>query len=405
MTHIHELLVIGSGPYGLSIGAHAAAAGVDVCVLGHPMAAWRENMPKGMLLKSEPRASNLSEPSGLFSFSAYCTSRGLASEHGRPTPLTTFSDYGLWFAQHVVPEVEETTVTALTPDGSSFRAITKNGESLRAQTVAVAVGMLPFRNYPMALRELAAERYSHSSDHKDLSSFNGQDVTVVGGGQGALETATLLAELGARPQLVARTERLTWNPPPASLNRSRVRTLREPFSGLGTGWRNWLWSEHPEIVHRLPAERRSRMAASAFGPAGAWWLRDRFHTMKIPTLTGHRVARARTTDAGRIRLTLSNRGGRKTYQETDHVIAATGFVADLNKLDMLSTDLRSSLEREPGGLSPKLNRVFESSHPRLFFAGLLAVGSFGPSMRFVQGTEFAARRVVRGVRRTLGHSR
>ena len=50
---MHDLLVVGAGPYGLSIASHATAAGLDVRVLGRPMQTWREHMPRGMFLTSE----------------------------------------------------------------------------------------------------------------------------------------------------------------------------------------------------------------------------------------------------------------------------------------------------------------------------------------------------------------
>ncbi|MFE3939479.1 NAD(P)-binding domain-containing protein, partial [Streptomyces goshikiensis] len=403
MTNIHDLLVIGAGPYGLSIGAHATAAGLNVCVVGRPMASWRYHMPKGMLLKSEPWASDLSDPTGLHSLAAYSASRGLIAEHGHPTPLSVFNEYGLWFARRVVPPVEERTVIEVVPEGAGFSVTTAGGKAFRARTVAVAVGMLAFMHLPRALGELPPELYSHSSDHHDLGAFDGQDVTVIGAGQAALETATLLAEQGASPRVVARTESLVWNTPPQPLQRPLLRSLRDPHSGLGTGWANWLWSRHPGTVRRLPAARRTRIAASALGPAGSWWLRGRFNERNIPFLTGHRVQRAEEVD-GRVRLTLADFRGTTTTQYAGHVIAATGFSADVHKLGLLDSRLRSTLALVPGSASPELNRGFESSHRGLFFAGLLAVPSFGPSMRFVHGTNFTAQRLVKGVCRTLRSS-
>lgn len=87
--------------------------------------------------------------------------------------------------------------------------------------------------------------------------------------------------------------------------------------------------------------------------------------------------------------------------DTDHVIAATGFRPDLGRLEMLDARLRYSLSTVGPSRSPELNAGFESSYPGLFFAGLLAAPSFGPSMRFVYGATFTAGRLVRGVRRRL----
>ena len=47
-----DLLVIGAGPYAYAAAACARQSGIDVHVVGHPMAFWREQMPAGMFLRS-----------------------------------------------------------------------------------------------------------------------------------------------------------------------------------------------------------------------------------------------------------------------------------------------------------------------------------------------------------------
>lgn len=73
---MYDLLVVGAGPYGLSIASHAAAAGLKVRVFGRPMASWRDHMPRGMFLKSEPWASNLSDPERRWRLDVYCERQG-----------------------------------------------------------------------------------------------------------------------------------------------------------------------------------------------------------------------------------------------------------------------------------------------------------------------------------------
>ena len=72
-----SVAIIGTGPYGLSIAAYLRAAGVDFRIFGTPMNAWRSHMPKGMFLKSEGCASNLSSPSGGYTLKQYCAEGGL----------------------------------------------------------------------------------------------------------------------------------------------------------------------------------------------------------------------------------------------------------------------------------------------------------------------------------------
>ncbi|MYT21979.1 NAD(P)-binding domain-containing protein [Streptomyces sp. SID7760] len=397
---MNDLVVVGAGPYGLSIAAHAAAAGLGVRVLGRPMASWRDHMPAGMYLKSEPWSSNLSAPGGRHTLAAYCAGRGRAAEHGSPLPIDVFSSYGMWFARHAVPEVEEVTVTEVCPQGDGFLVRTAEGPPLPARTVALAVGVMPFVHLPEPLRELPPGHCSHSSGHRDLSRFAGREVAVIGAGQAALETAALLAENGARPCLVARRSRLNWNTVPQPLERPLLRALREPHSGLGTGWRSWAWSELPWAVRRLPAPTRERIAATALGPAGAWWLRDRFER-SVPVLLGHRLHRAAAVGE-RTRLGLTTASGESVVLDVAHVVAATGFTPHLGRLELLDARLRAVLDTVGDGGTPELSAGFESSWPGLFFAGLLTAPSFGPSMRFVHGAGFTAGRLVAGVRKRLG---
>ena len=77
--------VIGAGPYGVSIAGHLASAGVDFRIFGRPLERWQSQMPKGMFLKSEGCASNLSEPSGCRTLARYCADNGLPySARGMP---------------------------------------------------------------------------------------------------------------------------------------------------------------------------------------------------------------------------------------------------------------------------------------------------------------------------------
>ncbi|MFC3347073.1 NAD(P)-binding domain-containing protein [Streptomyces echinoruber] len=395
---MYDLLVVGAGPYGLSIASHAAAAGLDLRVFGRPMASWRDHMPRGMFLKSEPWASNLSDPQGRWSLEAYCAGQGVAARHAKPIPVETFASYGLWFAHHAVPAVDERTVTRVSARPEGFEVVTEDGEVLHARTVALAVGVMPFVEIPAVLRHLDPALVTHSSHHSDLDRFRGGDVTVIGGGQAALETAALLAEQGTRVRVLARADRLYWNDVPPPWERPWWQSLRSPHSGLGPGWRNWFYAERPGLFRRLPEPTRARIAATALGPAGAWWVRERVEP-HVEVLLGHQVTAAHPAGDG-LRLRITGASGATRTLETGHVIAATGFRATADRLGLLSADLRAGLVTAADG-APAVGRSFESSHPGLFLAGLVTASGFGPAMRFVHGAGFTAGTLVRGVRRRL----
>jgi len=397
---MYDLLVVGAGPYGLSIGSHAAAAGLSLRVFGRPMASWRDHMPRGMFLKSEPWASNLSDPGGHRTLEVYCAGRGVPARHGEPIPVEMFAEYGMWFARHTGPEVDERTVTRVAACPGGFEAVTDDGQVLQARAVALAVGVMPFVEIPAALRGLDSALVSHSSHHSDLIRFHGKDVTVIGGGQAALETAALLAEQGTRVRVLARADTLSWNDVPPPWERPWWQEARSPHSGLGPGWRNWFYSQRPGLFRRLPETTRARIAATALGPAGAWWVRDRVERA-VEVLLDHEVREAHAVPGG-VRLEVASRtsGALLRSLRTDHVIAATGFTASRDRLTLLSDDLRGNLATVADG-SPEIGRDFESTYPGLFMAGLVTASGFGPAMRFVHGATYTAGALVRGVRRHL----
>jgi thioredoxin reductase len=390
---VSEVVIVGAGPYGLSVAAHARAAGLQARVFGRPMESWVGHMPSGMFLKSEGWASNLSHPAGELTLEAYCQQRGLRYQYGVPIPRQTFVDYGRWFQAEAVPDVETTTVVAVRREPGGFAVELSAGEPVHAQAVVLAVGGLAFAWQPQVLAGLAPALHSHSADHHDLGGFSGRDVTVVGAGQSALESSALLAEAGASVRLVVRADRLAWHDPPRAEPRSPGRRLREPLSRLGPGWGNWVWSERPGAVRHLPAAQRRFIVANTLGPAGAWWLRDRVMG-RVELMLATEVTSAAESAQGLV-LTTASREGQRATVPTDHVIAATGYAVDFRRLTLLEPGLRDAVRLSH--LSPVLGPNFETSVPGLYVVGLAAAATFGPVMRFVCGTGFAAQRVTKDV--------
>ncbi|GAA4142726.1 YpdA family putative bacillithiol disulfide reductase [Actinomadura keratinilytica] len=391
-----DVAVVGAGPYGLSVAAHAAALGLDVVVFGEPMGTWARNMPRGMLLKSEPQNSGLAAPGNSCDFIAFCEINNLPCARSLPIPVERFVDYGRWFQRQAVPNLDPSMVTAVRTAGGGFALELAGGDRARARAVVLAVGVVPFARRPEQLAAFPPALASHTIDHNDFGGFGGRDVTVIGAGQAALETAVLLDEAGARVRLVARADRLRWNGVPLPRRPLRDRLLA-PESGLGTGWRTWVYANAPHAVRHLPAAARRHIARTALGPAGAWWLRDRF-VDRVPALLGYRITDA-AADGDRVRLSLTDAGGRTHRIDTDHVVCGTGFEVDLRRLSLLDPVLADGLRRD--GAAPWLSAHFETSMPGLYAVGLLAKQTFGPGMQFVQGTAFAARRVAAHLARTL----
>jgi cation diffusion facilitator CzcD-associated flavoprotein CzcO len=347
-----------------------------------------------MLLKSESCASSLFDPKGDYSLRRYCSREGIPyPEYGTPVSRELFAQYAISFQQKLVPNVEDATVTAVSRTSDGFEVRLTTGETLAAGTVIVATGNDHTEHLPAQIAKLPAELRSHSADHYDLGVFKNKDVTVIGGGQSAIETAALLREEGASVSLLVRERSLAWNPDPSRAHRSWFERLRNPRTRFGDGRGLWIYDNAPGLFHYLPQSTRVAKVKTALGPAGAWWLKDRV-VGRLPILLGHHICGAEAR-GGRVRLQVRDQNERPQELLTDHVIAATGYRFEIDRLPFLSQSLKSQLRRDQQ--SPRLSPNFESSVPGLYFAGLASAVSFGPAMRFLAGADYTARRISRHI--------
>lgn len=386
MNRTADIAIIGAGPYGLSISAHLRGRGIAHEIFGRPMGSWRDHMPNKMVLRSEALASNLWDPQGQYTLERYFREKGIPYKaSGPPTPIGRFLDYTDWFQKRAVPDVQDLQVQRLAQADDGFILDLSNGDALRARNVIVAAGHRYFHNVPAVLRELPRELLSHSGDHSDFTPLVGKDVVVIGAGQSALETAALLHEQGTRVRLLVRESDVIWNAVNLGEARSLIEKIRSPESGLGFGWRSVAASEFPQVFHTMPRAFRNYVVARTWGPSGAWWLKERI-VGKVPVLASHEVVSAAEAN-GKARLVVRTPACSDEV-EADHVIAATGFRADLSRLPFLDPALAARITAFDG--VPELSRSFESSVPGLHFVGLLSAPSFGPVMRFMFGAKHVA---------------
>ena len=387
-----EIAIIGAGPYGLSLAAHLRGARLPFRIVGRVMETWRQQMPEGMLLKSDGFASDLSDPEGKFRLHHYCAERQLPY-HATciPVGLSTFSGYGVEFQRRMVPELEDAQLVALRRGDGEFHLTLDTGETFIAHKVVLAVGISHYAHVPPALSGLAPEYLSHSSQVRTPSRFAGKRVVVVGGGASAIDLAALLHEAGADVALAARRPELRFHSRPTGRRRSLLQKLRCPGSGLGPGWKVRLLTEFPHLFRFLPLSLRLKGLRRLLGPSAGWPMRERVQG-KVRVLTGLTPRAAEIRD-GRALVAFGSADGSLTHLEVDHVIASTGYKVDLRRLPFLTESILRSIAAVEH--MPLLNGQFESTVPGLYFVGVSAGLSFGPMMRFAYGSAYTARRLER----------
>jgi FAD-dependent urate hydroxylase len=383
-----EVLVVGAGPYGLTISAHLRERGIGHQIVGPVMDTWRSHMPEGMYLKSEPYSSVISAPKSGYDMATYCRTHDIGYVNRvHPVSREQLLGYGDWYAAQLVPGVVNDLVTSIRASGDGFEVGFAGQDSVTARQVVVATGVMPHVYLPPELSGLPPELVTHTSAHTDLSGFKGNTIAVIGAGQSALETAALLHESGADVRLLVRRDEIGWLAPnPEHI--SPIGRVRHPVVYLCEGWHCAFW-DTPMAFRRLPKGMRITKARTVLGPAGAWWLKKRVVGV-IDTLTGTTVTGAEPI-GDRVRLTLGN----GSTMDVDHVIAGTGYRFRADNISLIDPALLARITTLNG--APVLSRSCESSVPGLYITGAPAAVSLGPSMRFLAGTHNVGRYVARAI--------
>ena len=390
----YDVAIIGAGPYGLSAGLHLKAKGLGLRIFGQPMDFWANTMPQGMLLRSERPACNISDPRSAFTLGAYEAESGLKPV--APVPLETFVGYGRWFCRQVESCLEPTMVSGVNRHGGLFRLTLQNGESLLSRRVVVAAGVAMFQKTPAPFSELPPGFVSHCYEGKRISNFAGKRVAVIGGGQSALESAVLLSEAGAAPEIIMRRSSVQWLGAHGWLHRlGPISRVLYGQHGVGHAGLSRLVG-YPRLLARIPLSIRDKIRRRAVRPGGSAWLRPRMCLVKVTTGCSVRSAKVIGDE---IELKLDD----GSLRQVDHVLVGTGYIVDISKYEFLSPELLSAIARLDG--YPDLTTGFESSVPGLHFVGATASRSFGPLLCFVAGTEFTSPHLTSSIMRERSSAR
>lgn len=372
-----DLIIIGAGPYGISLAAHAKACGLSYVLLGRPMHFWKEQMPQTMFIRTNPRYISFSDRDDALTIERFSQETKVPLES--PFPRPAFVDYAFWFAHHARVSFTPELVVSLDRLYDGFSIITETGKRLNGRNVVVATGLQHFSYIPDELNGLPAALLSHTFGQTEFGRFKGQKVAVIGSGQSAWEAAALLQLAGSEAELLYRREVVQY----ASEDNTA--------SGMKL-------IESAEQFYRLPLEQKQERWHTPRQGSVASFLKP-YVEGKVKTTGGAAIKRAGMTQDGKAILELS--GGE--HRIADHVIAATGYRIDLNRVPFLPDYLLEAIQRESCfERFPLLNGDFESSVPGLFFAGPLASHTHGPAFGFVAGLRQACRSIIPYIQQSKG---
>jgi thioredoxin reductase len=368
-----SLLVIGAGPYGVAVAAHARAQGIDTVIAGQPMALWRRHMPAGMFLRSS--LDWHLDAAGEHTFEAFVADRGIAPSDVEPVPISVFLDYADWFVAQKRLVVRDDLVTRLVADGDGFVATFASGTRLVADRVVAAPGIARFQRLPTWAEAVPEALRAHTCDFVDFEAARGARLLIVGGRQSAYESAALAADHGA-----ARVDVVHRHPTPRFARVSWA--FVDPYIDATLRTRGW-W-------RGLPAAQQQAIARE-FWEAGRltleYWLTPRLAGDRVFSHPERTVAAVTAATPHDVTVRLSS----GVTLTVDRVVFATGYASDLTRIGFLA-DLVGAIDQIDG--YPRLDDGSQSSVPGLYFAGFAATRDFGPFFGFTKGCPAAASIVV-----------
>jgi len=365
-----KLLILGAGPYGLSLAAFAKKHALDFIMVGEPMGFWKNNMPENMWLRSGINWHL--DPFNKLTFLNFLQ-QTKAGDHTLPITRQMFLEYADWFMRGYDIEAANEVVTKLHYDGSSYTAVLASGGSITADYTVIATGFNYFQNLPQIITgNLPQQYYSHTCNTVTFEFLNNKKCIIIGGRQSAFEWATLMLENGC-----AAVDVLYDHDTPA-FELSNWDWVEGPMHDtLQTpGWfRNLPDEEKAKIRHRLWADGRLRLEP---------WLADRLQDKAIK-LWPLRHIKAVHANEGTVTL--------HTHEDDtitgNYVLLATGYIVNLDAIPFLAAGNLPALLTRKGGF-PVLDEHFETNVPGLFFTSFASTQDFGPFFGFVRGANVTA---------------
>ncbi|MDQ3541971.1 MAG: NAD(P)-binding domain-containing protein [Chloroflexota bacterium] len=372
-TQQTDLLIIGAGPYGLAMAAHATHLGIDHLIVGEPMSFWRAHMPAGMLLRSATDWHL--DPANLDTIEAYLASRGEPSD-AQPLSLDLYLDYAAWFQRQKGIESipEHVHVLRRRPD-RTFLASLSRGDSIASRRVVIALGFGAFRHVPDELATILPEgSFGHTRDEVDFTPLAGKRVLIIGGRQSAYEWAALLREAGSADVTISHRHAA---PAFAESDWSWVVPMVDLMAD-DPGWYRRLDPASKEsIVDRLYAEGRLKVEP---------WLQPRVERDGIHVVPETRLVRCGITGESDYLVTFDDH---RTIS-VDRVILATGYKVEIDRLPFLAAGNILPNVRTSDGF-PELDERFQTSVPGLFITSMPATRDFGPFFAFTIAARMSAR--------------
>ncbi|HXL56072.1 MAG TPA: NAD(P)-binding domain-containing protein [Chitinophagaceae bacterium] len=384
MTDKHTtLLIIGAGPFGLAMSAHAKHLGIDHIIVGKPMEFWKMNMPDGMYLRSD--CNWHLDPENEHTINKFLELQGPTYTDVEPLSKQFYLSYAQWFTEQKQIDVLPEYIQRLDKETNGYTAITDNGTVINAKFIVVAIGFKYFKFLPKALvKDLPQGSYSHSCDLTDMILMKGKRVLIVGGRQSAFEWAALLHEAGTAVIYLSYLHR---TPEFTASDWAWVNPLVDNLAEHPLWFRNLSQVEKDAVGKKMWAEGRLKLEP---------WLASRVTKASVHLFPSSRVIVCIRLPNGELKLLLDK--GQKIT--ADHIILATGYKVNIRNVPFLAEgNILSKLTIKND--FPVLDEYFQTNLPGLFITSMPAAQDFGPFFEFTIAVRVSAKLIGKALMKSI----
>jgi len=362
-----DLIIIGAGPFGLSAASFSKFHQIDYLVIGKPMAFWKENIPANMYLRSG--SDWHLDPQGKYTIEAFLKTKNKSPEDVKPLPLTLFLDYATWFQEQQNINVLDKLIVKLDylEEDKKYLITLKDAKQIKAKNVLVAIGFKFFKKLPIYLiKKLPKGSFTHTCDVVKFEKFKNKSVLIIGGRQSAYEWAALIVEAGAKTVHISHRHEA---PKFAASNWAWIDPIMDQMIDNPEWYKALKEKEQEEIARKFLSEDSLKLEP---------WLLPRIDRENIKIWPLSNVVKCDESNSGQYKVHLDT--GRKL--EVDHIILATGYKVDINKVPFLSSgNILHKLKINEG--FPELDGHFQTNLPGLYMTSVIATKSFGRFFAYI----------------------
>jgi thioredoxin reductase len=368
-----SLLIIGAGPFGLAMAAHAKHLGINFIIVGRPMEFWKTNMPEGMYLRSA--CDWHLDPENEDTIEKFLAMKHLSAADVEPLSRNFYLSYTDWFQNQKQIVSLPLYVDHLDYTENHYRATTNQGDVITADNVVIAIGFKYFKYLPKEITNLLPQDfYSHTCDFTDMKIMQGKRCLILGGRQSAFEWTALLAEAGAATIHVSHRHK---SPAFTASDWSWVNPIVDNIVHESGWFRNLALEEKDLLSKKLWEEGRLKIEP---------WLEKRVMKDNITLLPCTEIVACVKLSNNEVEVEF-NTG---TTIIVDHIILATGYKVMINQVPFLAKgNILSKLAIQNN--FPVLDKHFQTNLPGLYITSMPAMQDFGPFFGFTIAVRTSAK--------------